>query len=114
MHPPIPQLRFSRANRNTSRRIERGGGWPAASPGTRDGGVAARDQVAMPGQDRVGVYQQPQAPQCRPGQRVKQSGQQRPVGGLEPDALATEVALQHADLMAQREDFRVLVATTAG
>jgi hypothetical protein len=39
------------------------------------------------------------------------SGAARPAapGWLEPDPLAAEVALQHDDLMAQREDLGVLV-----
>ncbi|MFJ8582634.1 hypothetical protein [Micromonospora sp. NPDC093277] len=44
---------------------------------------------------------------------MQQRCQQRPVGRLEPDLLRAKVALQHSDLMAQREDLGVLVPITA-
>jgi hypothetical protein len=44
---------------------------------------------------------------------VKQCGQQRSVGRLEPDLLRAELALQHRDLVAQHEDFSILVPITA-
>jgi anti-sigma factor ChrR (cupin superfamily) len=47
-----------------------------------------------------------------PGQWTQQGGQQRPVGGLEPDALVAELALQHAQLVSQHKDLRVLVPIT--
>jgi len=45
---------------------------------------------------------------------MEQRCQQRPVGWLEPDLLRAKMALQHRDLMAQREDLGVLVPITAG
>jgi hypothetical protein len=71
--------------------------------------VPAGDQVAVPSEDRVGPNQQPQAPQGRPGQRVQQRGQPRPIGRCEPDLLPVEVALHHRELVAQRQDLDVLV-----
>jgi hypothetical protein len=44
---------------------------------------------------------------------VQQRGQECSVGWLESDLLWAEVALQHRDLMAQREDLGVLVPITA-
>ena len=44
---------------------------------------------------------------------MQQRSQQGSVGGLEPDALAAELALQHGDLVAQHEDLGVLVVITA-
>jgi hypothetical protein len=45
---------------------------------------------------------------------VQECRQQRPVGWLELDALVCELALQHADLVSQREDLGVLVAIAVG
>jgi hypothetical protein len=41
--------------------------------------------------------------QHRTRQRVRPGGKQRPVGGLEAEALIVEVTLQHGDLMAEDE-----------
>ena len=71
---------------------------------------AAGEEVAVPTQDRVGAYQQPQTPQRRPRQSVQQRGQQRAIGRGEPDLLRAELALQHRDLVAQRQDFDVPVS----
>jgi hypothetical protein len=62
--------------------------------------VAARDQVTVPLEDRVGPHQQPQAPQGRSRQRVQQCGQPRPIDRLQPDLLPVELALQHRELVA--------------
>jgi hypothetical protein len=75
--------------------------------------VAAGDQVTMPFEDGVRAYQQPQAAQTRTRQSVKQPGQQRPVGRLEPGPLAAELPWQHRDLVAQCEDLGVLVPIAA-
>jgi hypothetical protein len=61
--------------------------------------VAAGDQVAVPAQDRVGAYQQPQAAKRCPRKGVEQRGQQGPVGWLEGDALAAKVTLRHRELV---------------
>jgi hypothetical protein len=75
--------------------------------------VAARDEVAVPFEDRIGPHQQPQAPQRRPRQRAQQRGQQRPIGQLELDLPPAELALQHRKLMPQRQGLGVLVAIAA-
>jgi hypothetical protein len=41
---------------------------------------------------------------------VQQRGQPRPFDRFEPDPLAVELALQHGELVAQRQDLDVLVA----
>jgi hypothetical protein len=43
---------------------------------------------------------------------VQQRGQQRSIGRGEPDLLRAELALQHRDLVPQRQDFDVLVSIT--
>ncbi|MDT3446507.1 MULTISPECIES: hypothetical protein [unclassified Pseudofrankia] len=45
---------------------------------------------------------------------MQEHGEQGAIGGLELDPLAVELALQHGDLMSQREDLDVLVTVTAG
>jgi hypothetical protein len=65
-----------------------------------NGGVTAGEQIAVPAHDRVRADQQPQPPQHGTRQRMQQGGQQRPVDGLQADALITEVALQHGELVA--------------
>jgi hypothetical protein len=50
----------------------------------------------------------------RPGEWAQQGGQQGAVGGLEPDTLVAELALQHGDLVAQDEDLGVLAVIAAG
>jgi hypothetical protein len=62
--------------------------------------VAARDQVTVPSEDRVGPDQRPQTPQGRSGQRLQQRAQPRPIGRCEPDLLTVELALQHRELVA--------------
>jgi hypothetical protein len=44
---------------------------------------------------------------------VEQGGQQRPVGWLESNLSRAEVALQHGELMPEREDLGILVPITA-
>jgi hypothetical protein len=75
--------------------------------------MATRGQVAMPLENRVRTYQQPQSAQCRPREPVQQRRKQRPIGRFEPDPLLAKVALQHRDLVTQREDLGVLVPITA-
>jgi hypothetical protein len=75
--------------------------------------VAPGDEVAVPFDDRVGADQQPEAAQCRAGQRVEQGGQQCPVGRLESNLSRAEVALQHGELMPQREDLGILIPIIA-
>jgi hypothetical protein len=72
--------------------------------------VAAGDQVTVPLEDRVGPDQQPEASQSRPRQRVQQRGKPRSIDRFEPDPLPVELALQHRQLVTQRQDLDVLVA----
>jgi hypothetical protein len=54
-----------------------------------------------------------QAPRCWSRERIEQRGRQSPIGRLEPDLLRAELALQHGDLMTQRENLGVPVPITA-
>jgi hypothetical protein len=76
--------------------------------------VVAGEKVAVPAQDGIRADQQAEPLQRRAGQRLEQSGQQRPIGRLEPDPLVAELALQHAELVPQHEDLGVLVMITSG
>jgi hypothetical protein len=60
-----------------------------------------------------GRTSQPQVVQRLSRHPVQQRRQQRPVGRFESDPLPVEVALQHGELVPQRQDFRVLVAIAA-
>jgi hypothetical protein len=62
----------------------------------------------VPLEDRVRAHQPRQAPQCWSRERIERCGQQCLIGRLEPD-LRAELALQHRDLMTQRENLRILV-----
>ena len=86
----------------------------AAAAGSGHRGVAAGEQVAVPLQDRVGSDRRPQPPECRPGQRVQQRNQPRPIGRSEPDLPAAELTLHHCELMTQRQDLNVLVTIATG
>jgi hypothetical protein len=59
------------------------------------------------------MYEQPQAAQCGPREPAEQRREQCPVGRLEVDLFWAKLALQHGDLMAQDENFGVLVAVTS-
>jgi hypothetical protein len=76
--------------------------------------VAVGEQVPVPAQARVRPYQQPQAVQAGSGEWVQQRGEPRPVGGVEPDSLPIELALQHRELVAEGENLCVLVSVAAG
>ncbi|MFJ8026109.1 hypothetical protein [Streptomyces sp. NPDC096311] len=76
--------------------------------------MAARDQIAVPAQHRVRTHHQPNPVQHLGGQAVRQRCQERAIAWREPNPLATEVALQHRDLMAQGEDLCVLVPIAHG
>lgn len=71
--------------------------------------MTAGDHVTVPAQDRVRVDQEPQSLQRGPGEWVQQGGEQRPVGGLEPDALVGELTLEHGDLVPQHKDLGVFI-----
>ena len=86
----------------------------ARAGGPGPGGVATGEEIAVPAQDGVRADQQADSLQRGAGQRLEQSGQQRPIGRLEPDPLVAELALQLAELVAQHEDLGVLVMVAAG
>jgi hypothetical protein len=44
---------------------------------------------------------------------VQQRRQPRPIGRFEPDLLPVELALQHRELMAQRQDLDLLITIAA-
>jgi hypothetical protein len=78
--------------------------------GPEPGSVPAGDQIAMPAQDRIWAYQQPQPSQPLHRQPVQQRCQECPVNRGEPHFLLAQLTLQHRDLMAQGEDLRIFVA----
>jgi hypothetical protein len=43
---------------------------------------------------------------------VQQRGQESAIGGREADFVGRELPLQHADLVARQQDFRVLIVVT--
>jgi hypothetical protein len=59
--------------------------------------VTAGMQITMPAQHSVGPHRA-EILQHRPGQPAEQRGQPVPVGGLEPDPLPAELAVQHGEL----------------
>jgi hypothetical protein len=71
--------------------------------------VAARQQVPVPAQHRLGPDQQPQPAEHVAREPVQQGGQERPVAGQEPRPGVTQLPLQDHDLVAQRQDLDVLV-----
>lgn len=73
------------------------------------GRMAACDQIAVPAQHRVRTHQQPHPAQHLDRHPMQQRRQERAIARGEPHLLATKLALQHRDLMAQGEDLRVLV-----
>ncbi len=85
-----------------------GAGSAGASPGTRTG-VVVLEQVAAPAQDGVRADQEPESAQCRAGERSEERGEERAVRGVEAEALAVELPLQEAELVAEGQDFGVLL-----
>jgi hypothetical protein len=55
--------------------------------------VLAGEQVTMPTQDRVGLYEQPAPAQLGPGQVMQQGSKPGPIGRTEPWPLPTELAM---------------------
>ena len=78
------------------------GARPARAAGPGPGRVAARQQVPVPAQYRLGPYQQPEPAEHVPGEPVQQCGQERPVDRAEPRPGLTQLPLQHRDLVPQR------------
>ncbi|WP_415954345.1 hypothetical protein [Streptomyces sp. KLOTTS4A1] len=64
----------------------------------------------MPAQHGVRLDDQPESAQHPPGQRRQQRGEEGSVCWLERGFVWAELSLQGGDLVAQREDLRVLVA----
>ena len=81
----------------------------ARAPGAGSGRVAARQEVPVPAQHRVRPHQQPEPAEHVAWEPVQQGGQERPVGGGEPRPGRAQLPLQDRDLVAQRQDLRVLV-----
>lgn len=71
--------------------------------------MSARDQVAVPAQNRVRAHEQPQSPQRLPWQAVQLRGQQCPVRRGEVHSLLAKLTFQDRDLMPQDKDLHILV-----
>jgi len=71
--------------------------------------MAARQQVPVPAQDRLGPDQQPEPAEHVAWEPVQQSGQEHPVARAEPRPGLAQLPLQHRDLVAERQDLHVLV-----
>jgi hypothetical protein len=82
---------------------------PTRALGPGPGRVATREQVAVPAQDSVRTHQQTQPTQHVQRELVQQRRQERPIAWVKPRPLLAQLPLQHRDLMAQGEDFHVLV-----
>jgi hypothetical protein len=80
---------------------------PGAGAGT--GGVPARDQIAVPAEHGIGAHDQVQALEHVPREPVQQRRQQCPVSQGEPHPARADLPLQDQELVAQRENLRVLV-----
>jgi hypothetical protein len=85
---------------------------PARTLGSGGGRVSAGGEVAVPAQDSVGAYEEPQPMEDILRQPMEQGRQQRSVAGVEPRPLGTELALRYRDLVAEDDDLGVLVAFT--
>jgi len=71
--------------------------------------VPAREHVAVPAQHGIRAHYQVQALEHLPRELVQQCRQERPVSRGEPHPVRAELPLQDQELVAQREDLRVLV-----
>jgi hypothetical protein len=69
--------------------------------------MAAAEQVAVPAQDRVGRDDQVKLPQCWPGDAVQECGEEGAIGWGE--TWFADLTLQDCELVAQDQDFDVLV-----
>jgi hypothetical protein len=61
--------------------------------------VAAREQVAVPAEHRVRPDQQPEPAEHVAREPVQQGGQERPVGGREPQPGRAQLPFRHRDLV---------------
>nr|WP_322974003.1 integrase core domain-containing protein [Actinacidiphila oryziradicis] len=73
------------------------------------GGMATRNQTTVPAQHRLRAHQQSHLAQDVQRQPVQQRRQERPIHRGEPHLLLTELALQHHDLVTQRQYLSGLV-----
>jgi hypothetical protein len=81
----------------------------ARPPGARTSRVPTRDQLAVPLEHGVRPDQQMQLRQHSFGYPVQQRRQYDAIARGEPHPCRTELPLQHGQLMAKRQDLRVLV-----
>ena len=81
----------------------------AQVPGAGSGRVAARQEVPVPAQHRLGPDQQPEPAEHIRWEPVQQGTQERPVGQGEPRPGLTQLPLQDHYLVAQRQDLHLLV-----
>ena len=84
------------------------GARPPRVPGPGPLGVPAHDHIAVPAEYGSRAHHQVQSLEHVPRDLVQQCRQQRPITRGEPDPVRTELPLQDRELMAQREDLRVL------
>ena len=110
MHPAIPppgiladQPQHQDANRAHGPRAAR-------VPGPGPAGVTARGHIAAPAEHGIRAHHQVQSLEHVPREPVQQRRQQRPITRGEPDPVRTELPVQDRELVAQREDLRVLVS----
>jgi hypothetical protein len=80
--------------------------WPAR-PAVRVG-PGAGDQPPVPAQQRLRLHEE--ARPAGPGQHAADRGQQRPVGGLQPESW--DLAAQDGELVAEHQDLKVGGAIT--
>jgi hypothetical protein len=64
----------------------------------------------MPAQQRLRLHEE--ARPAGPGQHAADRGEQRPVGGLQPESW--DLAAQDGELVAEHQDLKVLGGVTAG
>ena len=82
--------------------------WPAR-PAVRVG-PGAGDQPPVPAQQCLRLHEE--ARPAGPGQDAADRGEQRPVGGLQPESW--DLAAQDGELVAEHQDLKVLGGVTAG
>ena len=82
---------------------------PPRAPGAGSGRVMAGQEIALPAQHRVRPHQQPEPAEHVAWEPVQQGGQERPVGGGEPQPGRAQLPVQDRDLVTQHQDLRVLI-----
>ncbi|MEU1387884.1 MULTISPECIES: hypothetical protein [unclassified Nonomuraea] len=107
VNAPVTPRTFSRASRNTSKRMDRiarGTSTPARRAGR---GATAPQQIAVPAQDGVRADQQPKVPEAVRRQAVKQPSEKEPISRRERGR--GHLPLRHHQLVPQHQDFDFLV-----